>query len=404
MHYFRGNRYDYDHWQELGNDGWRYADVLSYFKKSEDQERGASEYHGVGGPIHVMDLSETNQLPHAFIEAGVELGWPRNNDYNGASQEGVGIGQTTQRQGQRESTATRYRHPVLHRPNLTVVTEALVTRVLFERTHTVGVAYLKDGVEQQERVNKEVLLSGGAINSPQLLMLSGIGSAEQLRTHGIDVVADLPGVGSNLQDHLRISINYTSEYPFSRFCSDAQIGAFVKMQPDLPEPNIQYHCHIGPSKDNYTVTIVLVRPQSSGHLMLQSNDPRHHPAIFANYLAVQADVETFVNAVKLARRLAQTKAFAPLNAVEIHPGLHVQSDQQIIEFLRNATQSTYHPVGTCKMGYDAMAVVDAYLRVHDVDGLRVIDASIMPTIVNANPYAPVIMIAERAANLIVHNV
>jgi choline dehydrogenase len=397
--YMRGNQYDYDHWQKLGNNGWSYADVLPYFKKAEDQEHGASTYHGARGPLHVMDQPGTWHS-HVFIDAGVELGWQHLDDFHGATQEGFSSLQLTQRLDKRESTAVSYLHPVRHRSNLAVVTEALVTRVLFDGTKAVGVAYLKDGNEQQARVHKEVLLSGGTINSPQILMLSGIGPAEQLRTHGIPVVVDLPGVGNNLQDHPAIIMNFTTQSLLSLLQSEMGAGAFVKTQPDLPEPDMQYLFTPGMDQRSYNMYVILVTPQSTGHLMLQSNDPKQYPAIFANYLSEEADLQTLIKGVRLARRLSQTKAFAPLHSVETEPGPQAVSDQEIIDSLRNSVNSACHPVGTCKMGHDAMAVVDEQLRVHGVAGLRVIDASIMPTIVNANTNAPVIMIAEKAADLL----
>lgn len=430
MVYMRGNRYDYDHWQALGNERWSYAEVLPYFKKAEDQERGASDYHGVKGPLHVMDRPYTNPLSYAFIEAGVELGWPRNDDFNGASQEGFGTYQVTQIQGKRESTAVAYLHPALSRPNLTVVTQSLVTRVLLESTRSVGVAYFKDGKEQQIRVNKEVLVCGGTINSPQVLLLSGIGPAEHLRTLGIRVMVDLPGVGNNLQDHPYIGVLYTSKQPISLFGSataenlreyqehqsgpftsnGAEAGAFIQTQPDLPEPDIQYHFFpnliptvfdsLDINRHGYTIVSAVVTPQSRGRLTLRSTDPRQYPAFHANYLANEADLRVLVEEVKQARRLGQTQAFAPFYQEEILPGPLVQSDQEIVAYLRNGVQSLYHPVGTCKMGYDDQAVVDEQLRVHGVEGLRVVDASIMPTVVNGNTNAPTIMIAEKIADLL----
>lgn len=402
--YTRGNRYDYDHWQELGNTGWSYADVLPYFKKLEDQENGASAYHGVGGPMHVAEHlnPNANPLPEAFIRAGIELGWSCNEDFNGAAQEGFGKRQTTQYEGKRWSTADGYLRPALTRPNLTLVTEALVTRVLFEGTRAIGVAYLKDGVEQEAQVQKEVILSGGTINSPQLLLLSGVGPAEHLQALGIRVVRNLPGVGQNLQDHPCVYVGYTSNQPLPQLGINGRGTAFVKTQPDLPEPDLEYLFSPFPTEKGYGYWFIstLVRPHSSGHLALRSADPTQHPAIYANYLSNEADVPPLIEAVKLARQLAQTKAFVPFDAVEREPGPQVQSDEEIVEFVRNTLGSLFHPVGTCKMGQDDMAVVDEHLRVHGIQGLRIIDASIMPTITNANTNAPTIMIAEKAADFI----
>ncbi len=427
MIYIRGNPYDYNHWRELGNEGWSYDDVLPYFKKAEHQERGASQYHGVGGPLNVMDRPYTSPLSYAFIEAGIELGWPQNDDFNGASQEGFGNYQVTQRQGRRHSAAVGYLHPALSRPNLTLHTHTLVTRVLFEGTRAVGIAYLKDGSEQQVRVNKEVILSGGAVNSPQILLLSGIGPADDLRALGIDIVADLPGVGSNLQDHPFVGVCYACTQPISLFDIETaenlqeymelqrgpftsnvgEVGAFIKTRPDLPEPDLQYHfapvLYINHGltpieRHGYTIGPTLVSPQSRGKLVLRSADPTQHPAIYANYLASEEDLQVLIEGVKLSRRLGQSKAFAPFYEVETLPGAQAQSDRELVEFIRNTAETLYHPVGTCKMGHDDLAVVDEHLRVRGVDGLRVVDASIMPTIVNGNTNAPTIMIAEKISD------
>jgi len=429
MIYIRGNRYDYDHWRELGNEGWSYSDVLPYFKKAENQERGPSEYHGSGGPLNVMDRPYTGPLSEAFIEAGIELGWPKNDDFNGASQEGFGKYQVTQKQGRRHSAAVGYLHPALSRPNLTLQTQALVSRILFEGTRAVGITYLKDGVEEQVRINKEVILSGGAVNSPQVLLLSGVGPADHLRSMGINVVADLPGVGGNLLDHPFVSVCYASTQPVSLYGLEtaenmqeymehqsgpftsnvAESGAFIKTRPDLPEPNLQYHFapiyyinhgFTAPEGHGFTVGPTLVSPQSSGRLSLRSTDPAQHPAISANYMASEADLQVLVEGIKLARRLAHAKAFDPFRGEEMLPGRQVQSDEELVAYVRSSAETLYHPVGTCKMGHDELAVVDEQLRVRGVEGLRVIDASIMPTIVNGNTNAPTIMIAEKAADLL----
>jgi len=429
MIYMRGNRANYDHWQALGNKGWGYVDVLPYFKKSEHQERGASEYHGVGGPLNVMDRRYTNPLSFTFVDAGVELGWSHNDDFNGASQEGFGLVQVTQHQGKRHSAAAGYLHPVLNRPNLTLKTGVLVTRILFDGARAVGVAYLKDGFEHQDMVNNEVLLTAGAINSPHLLLLSGVGPANQMHKLGIPVIADLPGVGRNLQDHLDISVACSSKQPITfytiqteenlqeflhhqrgPFTSNiSEAGAFVKTRPELALPDIEFHwgpilfIHNGAiqvERHAYTFVPTLVTPQSRGHLELRSSDPTVYPAIYANYLSHEDDLQALVESVKMSRKLSQTKAFAPFFEDELYPGPQIQSDQEIIEYIRNYAQTMFHPVGTCKMGHDELAVVDSQLRVHGTEGLRVVDASIMPTIPNGNTNAPVIMIAEKAADLI----
>jgi choline dehydrogenase len=405
MVYVRGNRHDFDQWHALGNQGWGYGDVLPYFKKAENRERGASAYRGVGGPLNVFEPPVINPLTEAFLEAGVELGWSRNDDYNGASQEGFGTFQNTIREGRRHSTAVGYLHPVMSRPNLTVWTDTLATRVLFEGTHAVGVAFLKDGSEQQVRAQKEIILSAGAINSPQLLLLSGVGPAEHLHQLGIRVVADVAGVGENLQDHPAVFTYYTTKPSYSEFGGLAESGiAFVKTQADIPEPDLQLLCapfFLPPVVGKgYTVAVVLATPQSRGRLTLRSPDPRQHPAIFANCLAKQEDAEKLIQGIQLVRRLNQTKALAPFYQVDAHPGAQLQRAEELVEFVRNHAQAFYHTVGTCKMGHDALAVVDEQLRVRGTAGLRVVDASIMPTIVNGNTNAATIMIGEKAADLI----
>jgi choline dehydrogenase len=431
MVYIRGNRRDYDRWRDLGNSGWGYADVLPYFKKAENQERGASEYHGVGGPLNVMDRRYTNVLSDVFVAAGVELGYPRNDDFNGASQEGFGAYQVTQRGGMRCSAAVAYLHPALGRPNLRVETNALAAAVLFEGTRAVGVAYLKDGQRYEERASREVVLSGGAINSPQLLLLSGVGPADALRAHGIAVVADLPGVGGNLQDHPALGVCFKSTQPVSLFevetpenlrefaqyqrgpltTNVAETGAFLTTDPARDEPDLQYHFapvyyidhgFTPPTEHGFTIGPTLVTPQSRGRISLRSTDPTQPPEIVANYLASDADLRTLVEGVKLARQLADTHAFAPYRGDETQPGPDVRSDAEIAEFVRERAETLYHPAGTCKMGSDTdeAAVVDDQLRVRGVEGLRVVDASIMPIVTNGNTNAPTIMIAERAADLI----
>jgi choline dehydrogenase len=402
MVYVRGNRADYDGWQALGNTGWGYADVLPYFKKAENWDGDASDYRGKGGPLTVTGVSSVSPLLAAFLAAGEELGWPLTSDYNGGAQEGFGTFQHTIRQGKRESTAGSYLHPAQSRPNLTVWTNTLVTRILFEGTRATGIAYLKEGREQQVRVNKEVILCSGTINSPQLLLLSGIGPADQLRIHDISVVADLPGVGHNLQNHLSILIHSTTKHPHTPSMHGEGI-AYIKSQPGLSIPDLQLmYAPLPLSKQNnsYSIMVALMLPQSRGHLTLRSTDPREHPVIFANYLANPTDLQAFVQGVKIVRRINQTQALTPFYAEELAPGQQVQSDAEIVEYIRNHVRGMNHPVGTCQMGHDRLAVVDEQLRVHGVEGLRVVDASIMPTIVNGNTNAATIMIAEKIADLL----
>jgi choline dehydrogenase len=429
MIYNRGHRLDYDHWHDLGNEGWSFSDVLPYFKKAENQERGASEYHGVGGPLNVADLRYVNPLCHAFVEAGVEIGLPRNNDFNGPEQEGVGFFQVTQKQGSRHSTAGAYLKPAVDRPNLTVLTQAQATRLLFAKTRAVGIEYVRNGQTTQVRVNKEVILCGGAFNSPQLLLLSGIGPADHLGALGIPVIRNLPGVGENLQDHLAIAAAHqctqplsmaTAETPASReeyavnqrgplTSNIVEAGAFIKTKPDLTAPDVEFaffpvyfleHGFGNPDGHGFSLVSLLLRPKSRGRITLRSSDPFEPPAIEANYFAVEADLEVLVEGVKLARRLLQTKAFDRFRGAEVWPGTTVQSDEAIRGHLIDHFQTVYHPVGTCKMGQDGRAVVDSRLRVHGIEGLRVVDASIMPTLIGGHPNAPTIMVAEKAADLI----
>jgi choline dehydrogenase len=429
MIYIRGNRYDYDHWRELGNAGWSYADVLPYFKKSENQERGSDSYHGSGGPLSVSNLRQPNPMSHAFVEAGVEFGLERNADFNGAQQEGVGLYQVTQQNATRHSTATAFLKPVRSRPNLTVVTHAYATHLLFEKDQAVGVAYLHKGQTIQARVTREVLLCGGAINSPQLLLLSGIGPSQHLREMGIKVKADLPGVGQNLQDHLTIPVVFKSSqtislddvenlsnlakyllYKRGPFTSNiAEAGGFVKMKVGAPAPDLQFHFvpafsinhgMTRPEGNGFTIGPTLVLPQSKGFIALRSGNPLALPVIEPRYLTEVADMEILVEGIKLARQLGHSRAFADFRDVEMLPGPQATTDEALREHVRNVVETLYHPVGTCKMGHDSLAVVDDELKVHGVTGLRVIDASVMPSIVNGNTNAPTIMIAEKAADLI----
>ena len=429
MIYIRGNRRDYDHWHDLGNEGWSFAEVLPYFKQAENQERGTSEHHGVGGPLNVADLRYINPLSRVFAEAGVEIGLSRNVDFNGPEQEGVGFYQVTQKRGQRHSAAGAYLRPVLNRTNLTVLSHAHVIRLIVEKTRSVGVAYVRDGQPQQATVNREVILCGGAINSPQLLMLSGIGPADHLDALGIPVAVNLPGVGQNLQDHLAIGVVYDCTQPISLASAGtvgdilsyllfkkgpltsnvAEAGAFIKTQSDLLAPDLQlcflpvYFVDHGFTRlegHGFSLGVILLRPQSSGHITLRSGDPFEPPAIQPHYLGCKADGQALIEGMKICRRLVQAKSFDPFRGVERYPGPQVQSEDALSEYIRSLSQTVYHPVGTCKMGNDSMAVVDTRLRVHSIEGLRVVDASIMPTIVSGNTNAPTIMIAEKAADLI----
>lgn len=431
MIYMRGNRYDYDHWAALGNQGWGYDDVLPYFKKMENQERGASEYHGVGGPLNVADLRSPNPLSTAFVAAGNALGLNYRTDFNGESQDGVGLFQVTQKNGHRHSAADAYLKPILHRENLTVHTGVVVTRVLFDRNRAVGVTYIEDGLPREAHTGGEVLLCGGAINSPQLLMLSGVGAAGHLTHFDVPVISDLPGVGQNLQDHLITGIINYSVRPVSlanatqvenllRFfltgrgpltSNLAEGCAFIRTQPDLPAPDVQFHFapahfvdHGQTPMDGHGFGLggLVLRPKSRGHIHLRSDDPLTHPVIQPNYLEHEDDLPPLVESIRFARKVFQTEAFDRYRGLEMLPGYRVETDEEIREYIREKAETLYHPVGTCKMGGDPLSVVDDRLRVHTLQGLRVVDASIMPTIVSGNTNAPTMMIAEKAANLILN--
>jgi choline dehydrogenase len=429
MVYVRGHRADYDGWAALGNPDWSFADVLPYFRRAEDQQRGASDLHGIGGPLRVSDLRTVNPLSRAFVAAGLELGFPANPDFNGLDQLGFGLYQVTQRYGRRESAATAYLRPARRRANLALRTGAHATRVALERGRAVGVEYVSNGRREQVRAAREVVLCGGSVNSPQLLMLSGIGPAEHLRSLGIDVACDLPGVGENLQDHLAVMVAYECRKPVTLANAErlagllsyllfrrgpltsnvAEAGAFVITQPAVRLPDIQFHFGpvwfvehglANPPGHGFTFGPTLLRPQSRGRIRLRTADPLMPPAIHASYLTQSADVAPLVAGIRLARRLAATRAFADFRGGETAPGPTVTDDPGLAAYVRARAETLYHPVGTCRMGADAAAVVDGCLRVRGVEGLRVVDASVMPTIVGGNTNAPTIMIAEKAAELI----
>jgi choline dehydrogenase len=411
MFYVRGNHHDYDHWQSLGNPGWSYQDVLPYFKKSEHQQRGASEFHGVDGELSVTDPISPNVISQRFIDAAVARGYDYNPDFNGTQQEGVGLFQYTVKDGKRHSTAAAFLVPILQRPNLTVNTSALVTRLLFEGTRAVGVEYLHEGMLHQVRVNREVILSAGAFDSPKLLMLSGVGDAAQLEALGISVVVNLPGVGQNLQDHLLIPIAYqgTQDLHPASTSSIAEAGFFWHSEGDTEvAPDLQFlfgpNLFVPPGYARpdwaFSGAISLNRLQNVGSISLRSSDPKEPPMFRMNYLQSETDVQKAVAAIKLMRQLFHTSFFDEFRGAEIAPGADVTSDEALVAYIRNAASTSWHVVGACKMGTDSMAVVDPELRVHGVEGLRVVDASIMPTITAGNTNAPTIMIGEKAADLI----
>jgi choline dehydrogenase len=436
MCYLRGHPADYDQWAALGNPGWSFAEVLPYFKRSENQERGASEFHGVGGPLNVADLRSPSRLTEVFVNAGVEAGLQRNDDFNGGVPEGVGPFQVTQINGRRCSTARGYLQQAQARANLTVLTGAHATRVLFAGGRAVGVSYRRQGRMQEVKARREVILSAGAIQSPRLLMLSGVGDSAQLGKHGINVHHHLPGVGQNLQDHLDIILVQACTQPVSygitwrnvlrggvdlarylfsgrgMFTTNGAEGCGVaRSTPDETLPDLQFHFSPGKLRDHardlrflcgdgYSLHVCNLRPKSRGEIRLAGADPFAPPDIRANYLSHPEDMEHMVDGFKLARRILSARAFDAYRGREILPGSGVTGDEQIRQFIRAGAETIYHPVGTCKMGNDALAVVDASLRVRGIDGLRVVDASIMPRLVAGNTNAPTVMIAEKASDMI----
>jgi choline dehydrogenase len=432
MCYIRGNAGDYDDWAAAGASGWDWNGVLPYFTRAEDNSRGPGALHGSHGPLGVSDLRHHNILSDVFLEAATQAGHPRNDDFNGPVQGGVGLYQVTQRDGARCSAATAYLAPIRRRPNLRVVTHATVTGVKLERGRATAVYYSAGGKPCCEGVEREVLLCGGAINSPQLLMLSGIGPADALARHGIPVAVDLPGVGRNLQDHLdvctlqrctrRVTYDRISDlkvgleyYLFRRGAGTSNIaeaGGFARSsRAEDARPDIQFHFvpamlddhgrHRLPG-DGFTLHACGLRPRSRGWLELASRDPLAKPRIHPHYLSDEGgvDLAVLLDAVAMSRAIFAQPAFAPWRGPEILPGEAVRDRAGLAAFIRRKAETVYHPVGTCRMGTDATAVVDPELRVRGVDGLRVVDASVMPTLPGGNTNAPTIMIAERAADLI----
>jgi choline dehydrogenase len=412
MVYIRGNHRDYDRWQSLGNPSWSYRDMLPYFKKSEHQQRGADVYHSVDGELSVTDLISPTVTSQLFVEAAIEMGYPHNPDFNGIHQEGAGIYQMTIKDGKRHSAAAAFLQPILQRPNLSVTTGALVTRLLFEGNRAVGVEYLHEGILHQVRVNQEVILSAGAFDSPKLLMLSGIGNAEHLRAFGIPVVVDLPGVGQNLQDHPIVPVAHQivqDVHPAITSNGIAEAALFLHSENNLdaaPDLNF-FSCPVflappnyAPAGSGFVGLVCLTHPESRGSVNLRSPDPQDPPSILMNYLQSSSDLQKLVVGVKLIRELFHTSAFNEFRGEEVAPGDNVQSDEAIESHIRSSCTTLYHPVGTCKMGTDPMAVVDPELRVRGVQGLRVVDASIMPTLTTGNTNAPTIAIGEKAADLI----
>jgi choline dehydrogenase len=431
MMYVRGSPLDYDGWEKLGNEGWSWEDVLPTFKRSENNERGADAYPGTGGPLNVADLRYVHPLTRAFIEAGKEMGWPFNPDFNGPTQVGIGLTQVTQKGGRRWSEADAYLRPAMSRPNLKVETIALAEKVVFEQRRATAVQYVTGGLTRvTARAKREVILAAGAINSPQLLLLSGIGPADHLRGVGVQPIHDLPGVGQNLQDHIAAAVQYLMTRPESLLNATspgaliqflafgrgmltsnvAEATAFASTSPDLPAPDIQfvfaaalYNPEVPDSTEHgYSLGPMLLTPKSRGRIELRSAHPTFPAAIHAGYLSDPAGdvMRRLVAALKVTRKLAQAQALEPYRGAEIRPGPDVKSDEDLEEYVRQTAATLYHPVGTCKMGSDRMAVVDDQLRVQGIEGLRVIDASVMPVIPRGNTNAPTIMIGEKGADLV----
>lgn len=434
--YIRGQREDYDLWRELGNEGWGFDDVLPYFIRSEGNQRGASTYHGGDGPLSVSDIGAKSPLIEAFIDGAAHMGVARTTDFNGAVQEGAGYYQLTTRNGWRCSTAKGYLQPARSRPNLNVQTEAQATGLMLEGKRAVGVRYRQGGIDKEARCRREVLLSAGAIQSPQLLQLSGIGPAALLRRHGVAVTHDLAGVGENLQDHLQVRMIFectqaTTNDDLNSLFGQARLalqwlltrsgpmavginqgGCFMRSLPgEASRPDVQFHvatlsADMAGGKvhpfSGMTMSVCQLRPESRGHIRIRSTDPFEPPEMQPNYLATDLDRRTAVAGLKAARAIAGSPAMRPLIRREVKPGPDAGDDAALLEFCRNHGATIFHPSGTCKMGpaTDAAAVVDARLRVHGIGGLRVIDGSAMPTLVSGNTNAPVVMMAEKAVDMI----
>jgi choline dehydrogenase-like flavoprotein len=435
MIYIRGHRSDYDAWAAEGNPGWSFDEVLPYFKRSEHNERGADALHGTGGPLNVMDLRSPNRFGGVFVEAGVQAGYPLNRDFNGPEQEGVGPYQVTHKNGERHSAAKGYLTPNLGRPNLKVVTDAHTTRVLMDGRRATGVEYRRGGALEQVKARREVLVCAGALQSPQLLMLSGIGPGAHLQQMGIATVLDAPGVGLNLHDHVDVVQVYDAPGQHELFglslawlpkaikgifewrdrrsgiltTNFAESGGFIRSRPEESIPDLQLHFVIGKLVDHgrktqfgagYSCHVCLLRPRSRGSVTLASADPMAAPLIDPNFLADPDDVARLVRGFKLMREILSQPALARYEPREFASSAAAQTDAQIEQFIREHADTIYHPVGSCRMGTGPTDVVDERLRVRGAQGLRVVDASIMPQVIGGNTNAPTIMIAEKAADML----
>ncbi len=439
--YIRGQSEDYDYWRQLGNTGWSYDDVLPYFKRSENNERGGDDHHGEGGGLSVSNMRAERTICDAFIDAAVEMGVPRSDDFNGERQEGAGYFQLTSANGRRCSSAVAFLRPAANRKNLDIVTHAHVEQLAFagdDKSVVEGIKFSVNGDKRDARLNAggEVVLAAGAIGSPQILQLSGIGPGELLRDNGIEVRHEKSGVGQNLQDHLQIRMIYEVNVPtlndeinnlarrsligmnyvFRRkgpmAMGASQVGVFARTRPELERPDIQYHLQpLSADKpgiemhrfSGITASVCQLRPESKGSIEIQSPDPQVYPKIIPNYLSAPLDQDTAVAAMRYTRSMTKTKALSPYIVSEKTPGDVADTDEQLLDAARNISQTIYHPTSTCKMGRDEHAVVDERLKVHGLKGLRIADASIMPAIVSGNTNAPAIMIGEKASDMILED-
>ncbi|MDO8252675.1 MAG: choline dehydrogenase [Rhodoferax sp.] len=435
MIYTRGHRADYEHWAAQGNPGWSYEDVLPYFKRAEHNERGADAFHGANGPLNVMDLAHPNRFGPVFVEAALQAGFAHNPDFNGERQDGVGLYQVTHKNGERFSAAKAYLTPNLTRPNLRVFTGAHVTRILLERKRAVGVEFHHEGAVKQLKASREVLLCAGALQSPQILMLSGVGPHAHLLENGIATLHDLPGVGQNLHDHPDVVLVADAPQAKDLFglsvsgmvraiqgifewrrhrtglltSNFAEAGGFIKSQASEPIPDLQLHFVVGKLVNHgrtttfghgYSCHVCLLRPRSRGSVTLASKDPLEPPLIDPNFLGERDDMDRLIRGFKLMRHILAQPALAAIGGRELAASASARTDAEIEHFIRDHADTIYHPAGTCRMGPGTLDVVDAQLRVRGLEALRVVDASIMPRLVSGNTNAPVIMIAEKAADLI----
>jgi choline dehydrogenase len=413
MMYIRGSKKDFDHWAHLGNEGWSFEEVLPFFKKSENFEKGETHYHGAGGPLSVIDYKSPSAISVAFIEAAKELNFRGDGfDCNGEVHEnGAFFYQSTRTADNvRCSTSFSFIEPILSNPNFTLISSATVSKVIIDNKKAVGVIYIENGIQKTAYVTKEIILSAGAFASPKLLMLSGVGPSEELAKHAIDLVQDLPGVGQNLQDHLLLGVGFKSKVDlgFPSLLSEAGLFTYTKELPESESPNLQFF--FGPVQfiesqykvdgPGFTFAPILARPISRGSVSLRSSNALENSEVQPNYLTAQEDVDVLVAGIELARKFAGTAAMAQFNGGELAPGEEVKSKEALEDYVRSVSSTVWHPVGTCKMGMDKMAVVNAELKVHGIEGLRVADASVMPTITSGNTNAATIMIGEKMADII----